>query len=158
MPVFKDIDKVIVIPGEGGGGGGCLKPFLVVMGLLFVYAWWHEESRKPKPSESPQTLTPPQQAPKQQPRAPQLQFVPLGPNTYPSPNPLPSIVGRHPTNGDPIYQWRGQRWFVQNPRKPYQYLCDVSGTLQICWHNPPNSSAIACVRSVDGAQGWCWNQ
>lgn len=140
---------------------------LVALALLAIGILTHIPSTSLFTS-GPQVMTQPQatqpempiphpQRPLQPQRpVPQSRFAPVVSNQNPSPNPPPVFAGRHPTNGDFLYNWGGRQWIIPQNNRPYRYLCVVNGGLNVCWPNPPNQAAVPC-RSND-VPGWCWNE
>lgn len=156
MPVFRDVDKVIVIPG-GNEPDGCTQKFILLIGAIALAGFVLHGC----PAERQQQQTDTKPASKHQPiiqPVPQQQFVPLRPNEFPNPSPLPTFQGRHPTNGDLTFTWSGRQWLVTDIKKPYRYLCVVNGGLKMCWPTPPHPAATPCTRNSDNLKGWCWTQ
>jgi hypothetical protein len=155
---------------DGFDSGNLLFLILVAMGLLALYrlqwagafgclvlATMFFAPGNPAVKEATprrqQTPNPQQSSLPQSPQPPQMRFAPV---LLPNLSPPPSYLGRHPTNGDLIFDWGGRRWLLPDIHKPYRYYCVVAGQLQWCWPNPPNPSAVACRHEIDKTQGWCW--
>jgi len=152
MPSWHNVKKVIIIP-DSDEPDGCTSTFVRLIGFfalagLVLYGC-------PRQSSVQQAPTTAKEQPVQ--RSPQMQFAPVL-EQYQRPYPLPMIIGRHPTNGDLIFNWEGRRWVIPDAHKPYRYLCVVNGMLKMCWPEPPNPTATPCTRNSDNLRGWCWRE
>jgi serine/threonine protein kinase len=129
--------------------------------LALLFASGESVHVRPQTTAQPRSPVPPPINPKPTvtptpPPVSRTVFVPLP--AQPSLTPSPVFIGREPTNGWPIYSWRGGRWILPPPSTslPYHYMCAVNGGLMWCSPHPPNASARPCTQN--GQQGWCWQQ
>ena len=160
MPVFDNVDKVIVVPGDGGGGGGgCLSVIVGIVGFVFFMALitggLKTSSPQLQPTQSPTVQRRPDAPPTRTPQPVQVtRFQPLEPDQYSRPVPTP--VRTHYWPDFEVWQWAGRSWRLPHPPEvKYRYLCNVNG-LRWCWHNPPNPVARPCTNN--GVNGWCWQE
>ena len=185
MPIFDDVEKVIVVPGEGGGEWGCGTimggfALLVLFAIVGHIIMWAVGSPKPPPQTATGTLapisrpfreaarhttngeivphTPYGSAPSVPVPRQRIIFVPNGlVPPYPRPFPGPQLLGT--LNGRWVFDWGGRHWLLPPPpRRPYADLCAPGGMLRWCWINPPNAMARPCIRNGDRRAGWCWAQ
>jgi hypothetical protein len=161
MPVFDDVDKVIVVPGESGGDGcgGCIGNIIGLFVLVGIIAIATRACEKDKAQVS--TRTPSVQSQTHSPRpVPQRRqvsvqrFVPLGVRRYPEVR--PPLIAYWPEFS--VVRWQGRNVRIRHkPNIPYAYLCVVNGWLTWCWPRPPNQMARPCT-NIGGQQGWCWQE
>lgn len=154
------IEKVIIISDKKDEPGCLPMAFGGIAFFVFVlYVVGQMINPSPRTPEAPGFVP---VVPRAEP-APRLvpRFVALQPRQYPSPSPEPVFLGRHPTNGGPVFGWQGRRWILPpRPSNPYTYLCVVGGGLHWCWPTPPHPQARLCT---DGSSplrtpGWCWDE
>ena len=159
MPVFDNVDKVIVVPGESADGCGSVIAglfgfliWVVIIGAMIESCSHRPSAPTPSRTESQKQK---QSAPLQKPSAPKVTFIPLGPRTRPTASPSPVFLGRT-REGALVFGWAQRRWFLHPPpRNPYRYLCVVNRRLDWCWQNPPRPDMRPCTRKSDGVRGWC---